>query len=186
MTRHADYPIDSLYLNRWSPRAFSDKKVSRETLYTILEAARFAPSASNIQPWRFIVAQTEEELATFSEFIAPGNRVWTDNNVPAFILLLADKYRPNGELNPYYAFDAGAAWQSLALQASQLGLVTHALGGFSKDKAREVLQIPDQYEVLTLIALGYQGDKNRLPKELQEREAPNDRRPLSESIVSFK
>ncbi|MFB5192431.1 nitroreductase family protein [Alicyclobacillus fastidiosus] len=186
MARHSDYPIDELFLNRWSPRAFAEKKVPTETLYSILEAARFAPSASNFQPWRFVIAQTDEELETFAEFILPGNRLWTDHKVPVLILLLSDKYRPNGEPNPYHSFDAGAAWQNLALQAHKLGLVTHAMGGFDKAKARELLQIPEQFEVLTLIALGYQGDKNELPEQLQEREMPNDRRPLSESIVSFK
>lgn len=185
MTRHADYPIHDLFLNRWSPRAFSTKKVSEDTLHSVLEAARFAPSASNMQPWRFMIAQTDEELATYADFIMPGNRVWADS-VPVLILLIAEKHRPNGDVNPYHAFDTGAAWQNLALQAYHLGLSTHAMGGVDKAKARETLQIPEKYEVLALIALGYQGDKNDLPEQLQEREFPNDRRPLSESIVSFK
>lgn len=184
MLRKSDYPIDQLFIHRWSPRSFTEKKIPSGILYTILEAARFAPSAANIQPWRFIIAQDEKELATFAEFISDKNRLWSDK-APVLILLISDKYRPSGEINTHHVFDTGAAWLSIALQANRLGLVTRAMVGFDKEKARELLHIPEKYEVLTVIALGYQGGKKELPKKYQELEEPNGRRPLSESIVSF-
>ncbi|MZQ86815.1 nitroreductase [Paenibacillus sp. 5J-6] len=180
--RKVDYPVHPLFLNRWSSRAFEPKEVADETLYTILEAARWAPSSSNLQPWRFIVAKTEAQKQQFQSFIKPNNRLWTDH-APVLVLVLSHKLRQDGALNGAHAFDAGAAWASLAFQAHLLGLATRAVGGYDRDIAREVLGVPEAYELHAVIALGYRGASEGLPSELQERELPNGRRPLSESII---
>ncbi|NQX67635.1 nitroreductase family protein [Paenibacillus alba] len=180
--RKAEYPVHPVFLNRWSSRAFEAKEVTNETLYTILEAARWAPSSSNLQPWRFIVAKTEEQKQKFQTFIKPNNQLWTVH-APVLVLILSHKLRQDGELNGAHAFDAGAAWASIAFQAHLLGLATRAVGGYEKDKAREVLQVPADYELHAVIALGYRGVRETLSAEFQEREQPNGRRVLQESII---
>jgi nitroreductase len=183
--RTAEHPIHPLFLNRWSARSYDNRSVSDEVLYTILEAARWAPSSSNLQPWRFIVAKTTEQRKDFEEFIRPNNRLWTDH-APILLLLASHKLRADGESNRAHAFDTGAAWASIALQARILGLSTRAVGGFDKDKARIVLHVPDEYELHAVIALGYPGAKESLHESFQDKELPNGRRPLSESIIEGK
>lgn len=183
--RKADYPVNPLFLNRWSPRSYSDRKVSDEDLFTLLEAARWTPSAANAQPWRFIIAKTEEQLQTLRELVLPSNRLWTDK-APAIIVLASHKLWRDGQPNPYHALDAGAAWQSIALQASLLGVSTRAVASFDHEKAREVLNVPDEYELHLFIPVGYKGDIQSLHENFHDLEKPNDRRPLSESIIEGK
>ncbi|MNI18863.1 malonic semialdehyde reductase [compost metagenome] len=183
--RQADHAVHPIFINRWSPRAYSNQLVSDDVLHTVLEAARWAPSSNNIQPWRFIIAKTEEQLKIFQSFINPNNRLWSDH-APILIVLASNKLNANGGPNGAHAFDTGAAWGSLALQASLLGLITHAIGGFDREQARTLLNVPDELELHAVIALGYRGDKESLPEALQEREKPNGRKPISESIWEFK
>ncbi|WP_145133574.1 nitroreductase family protein [Paenibacillus sp. Y412MC10] len=183
--RKSEYPVSPLFLNRWSTRAFSTRKVSDQDLYTILEAAHWAPSSYNDQPWRFIVAKTEEQLSTFHSFLNEFNLTWA-SSAPVLIVVASDKLRENGDPNGAHAFDAGAAWASLAIQATILGLHTHAIGGFDRNKAREILNVPDHIELHAVIALGYLGDKSVLPEAIQQREVPNDRRPLNELVFEGK
>ncbi|RKN76043.1 nitroreductase family protein [Paenibacillus ginsengarvi] len=180
--RKADYPVDPLFLNRWSPRSFERREVTDETLHTILEAARWSPSANNRQQWRFIVAKTEEQRALFHTFLNPGNLAWAQY-APVLIVLASARLDEKGEPNGPNAFDAGAAWSHLALQATLLGLHAHAMGGFQREEARRALAVPDAYDLHVVIALGYRGPREALPEALQEREKPNGRRPLAESIV---
>lgn len=179
--RQPQHGVSPLFLNRWSPRAFSDRKVSDEELYAVLEAAHWAPSSFNDQPWRFIVAKTEEQLRVFRSFLGDFNKQWADR-APVLIVLASDKLRANGEPNGAHAFDAGAAWASLALQATMKGLSAHAIGGFDREQARQALAVPDRYELHAVIALGYRGDKNSLPERIREREVPSGRKPLSEVV----
>ncbi|QGQ96355.1 nitroreductase [Paenibacillus psychroresistens] len=185
LNRKSEHAVSPLFLNRWSPRSYTEQKVTKADLNRILEAARWAPSASNLQPWRFYIAASEEQLLTFQQFIKPNNRLWTDH-APVLVLLTSAKLNAVGEPSLAHAFDTGAAWAQLALQATLLGLVTHAVGGFDRDKARELLQVPDDFEIHAIITIGYQGNKEDLAEALQEREKPNNRRPLSESIVEWK
>lgn len=183
--RKSEYPVSPLFLNRWSTRAFSTRKVSDQDLYTVLDAAHWAPSSYNDQPWRFIVAKTEEQLSTFHSFLNEFNLTWA-SSAPVLIVVASDKLRENGDPNGAHAFDAGAAWASLAIQATILGLHTHAIGGFDRNKAREILNVPDHIELHAVIALGYLGDKSVLPEAIQQREVPNDRRPLNELVFEGK
>lgn len=177
--RQADHEIDPVFINRWSPRSFLNKEVSEEVLMRLFEAARWAPSANNMQPWRFIVARTAEERAIFHSFIFERNLEWC-KNAPVLAVLISDKQ------NGMHAFDSGTAWGFLSLQAIKEGLKTHAIGGFDKVKAREVLNIPEEFDIQVTIAIGYQGDKEVLPEDFQAREVPSSRRPLTESIYDGK
>ena len=178
--REASYEIDSVYLNRWSPRSFADKDIPDDVLYSVFEAARWAPSAFNIQPWRFIIARTEENRKKFHTFISEFNLSWC-NKVPAFALIISETTSERGE-NISHQFDTGAAWGYLSLEATKKGLITHPMTGFDFEKAREVLHIPEEYSINALIAIGYQAEKDLLPENLQEREQPSTRRPLNESL----
>lgn len=179
--RKAEYSVNPLFLNRWSPRAYSSRKVSDEELYSVLEAAHWAPSSFNDQPWRFIVAKTEAQLKIFHEFLNPFNRAWAEK-APVLVLIASNKKRANGDLNGAHAFDAGAAWGHLAIQATLFGLSTHAIGGFDKDKARSLLKVPDDFDLHAVITIGYRAEKETLDANLQERENPSTRKPLKEVI----
>lgn len=183
-TRTAAYDIDDIFLERWSPRSFSEKEVPEETLMALFEAAHWAPSAFNFQPWRFIVAKTEEERELFYTFINEGNKKWCIR-APVLTLILSKKMK-DGKLVHSHSFDTGAAWAFLALQAVEKGLVTHPMTGFDFGKAREVLEIPEEYHIEALVAIGYQDEKEKLPEELQEREYPKGRLSLDELIIKGK
>ncbi len=182
-TRIPDYPVHPLVLNRWSPRSYAaDLPVSDEVLHTVLEAARWAPSGGNQQPWRFYVARTAEERQAFQSFIRPRNRLWT-SKAPVLLLIGSVTKRESGEPLNSHAFDAGAAWATLAFQAKLLGLSTRAVGGFDQDAARSLLQVPDEIALHAVVALGYRGGLDTLDIEFHEQEKPNGRRPLSKLIV---
>ncbi|MDB5053562.1 MAG: nitroreductase family protein [Bacilli bacterium] len=183
-SRHAEHPIDPIFLNRWSPRAFSEQEIPEDVLLSIFEAARWAPSASNEQPWRYIVAANQTERERFHTFISPFNLEWC-KKPPVLVLAISKKTGANDKFNRTHAFDAGTAWGYLALEAIRLGLFTHGMGGFDADKARETLQIPEDYDLHAVIAIGYRGETSSLPERYQERETPSNRRQTSETIVSF-
>lgn len=180
-SRKREYQVDPLFTERWSPRSFLDKEVPSKVLYSILEAAKWAPSAANWQPWRFLIARSEEDRQKFYSFINDRNREWCEK-APALILFISKKTNPDGKPNPFHRFDTGAAWASLALQARMLGIATHGMGGFDREKARTVLSIPEEYDIDLVAALGYQGDPDDLPDSFKEREKPSLRRTLSESV----
>ncbi|MDX8047112.1 nitroreductase family protein [Gracilibacillus sp. S3-1-1] len=175
--RSADYPIDDMFLDRWSPRSFAEKEVDDETLMSVFEAARWSPSASNKQPWRFIIAKTAEDREKFHSFIMDGNLAWC-TKAPVLAVIVSDT-----EAGGSHGFDTGTAWGYLALQAMKSGLITHAMGGFYRDKAREVLNIPEQFDIQAVIAIGYQDEKEKLAEVFQERELPSSRRPVAESVM---
>lgn len=182
--RQSEYPVNPVFLNRWSPRAYSTKPVSDADLHTVLDAAHWAPSSANDQPWRFIVAKTPEQLAVFHSFINEFNLAWVVK-APILILIASDKLRANGNPNGAHAFDSGTAWGYLALQASMLGLYAHAMGGYDRVKAREALRLPEHIDLHAVVSLGFYGDKADLPDSLRERETPSSRRPLHEVIYKW-
>ncbi len=183
--RTSEYDIDEMFLNRWSPRSFSEKEVPRDIVLTLFEAAHWAPSAFNFQPWRFIIAQTAEERKTFHSFISESNLNWC-KQVPVLSLILSKTVTDKGNSFRTHSFDTGTAWGFLALQANKKGLITHPMTGFDFDKAREVLKIPEEYHIEALVAIGYQDEKEKLSDLLQEREQPNNRRPLENFIFNGK
>ncbi len=179
--RDFSYDVSETIKQRWSPRAFSTDPVDKSDLMALFEAARYAPSCFNAQPWRFIVATTDNELEVFRSILNDSNRIWADK-APVLAVIVAKKSFSNGEPNNWHAFDTGTAWGFLALEAQRRGLITHAMGGFSKIKAHELLAIPGKFEVLAMIAIGKMGKKEDLPSQLQEREEPASRMPLSEIV----
>jgi nitroreductase len=181
--RKADYEIHPLFIQRWSPRAFTGEEIPDAELFSALEAARWAPSGSNAQPWRFVFSKRDSSSwPVFLDLLNPGNRRWAER-ASALILFVSKKtVSRNGEVvqSKSHSFDTGAAWQNFALQALLLGWHTHGMGGFDREKARTDLKVPDDFTIEAVIAIGRQGDKSALPAELQEREFPNSRQPLKD------
>ncbi|MEY4480399.1 MAG: hypothetical protein RLZZ267_1077 [Bacillota bacterium] len=181
--REPDHDIHPLILDRWSSRSFDKKAIPQDVLHSLFEAARWAPSAMNAQPWKFIVVTSQADMNTFNSFIYDGNLTWC-KEASAYALLYSEKFYENGDVNRAHSFDAGAASMLLALEAENQGLATHMMGGFDSHKARETLHISEQYDLHVVIAIGYRGNKSKLPEALQQRERPNGRHPI-ESFVTF-
>jgi len=182
-TRHASHPVDPIFLDRWSPRAMSGEAIMPGELMTLFEAARWAPSSGNSQPWRILYARRDTaHWPLFFDLLVEGNQVWARN--AAALLLFVSKTTSDHSGKPLatHAYDSGAAWENLALQGALRGLVVHGMAGFDYERARTTLRIPDGYEVLAMAAVGKPGPKETLPEKLQQREAPNDRRPLEQTI----
>jgi nitroreductase len=182
-SRQAEHPIDPLFIERWSRRAYTGEPIPDQVLFSVLEAARWAPSGGNSQPWRFIYSHKgSASWETFFGLLLPGNQRWAAQ-ASALILLASQTTRlRNGERIKAnsHSFDAGAAWAQLALQAQQLGWSARAIGGFDKDKARQALGVPEDVALEVFIALGRPAAPAALPQDLQETEAPNPRLPLKE------
>lgn len=180
--RQSDHPIHPQFLERWSPRAFSETGVTEAEVLTVLEAARWAPSASNLQPWRFVYAlKGTPEFDAFVATLVPFNQAWA-RNAGALIIAASVKTFDGERPAAWHSFDTGAATAYLALQAHHLGLAAHGMGGFDADAAAEVLGLPDTLKVEAVIALGRPGTADSLPEGYREREVPSTRQPLSEMV----
>ena len=180
---NANHPIHDLISERWSPRAFADRPVEDAKLHSVFEAARWAASAANQQPWFFIVATQEnaDDHARLVATLSEGNVIWAQN-APVLILVVAKLYERAGKEHTSF-YDVGMAASNLVTQAVHLGLVTHQMGGFDADKARATLDIPDGYQPLAMIAIGYPDTPDKLPDRLRERElAPRSRKSQEEFI----
>lgn len=182
-----DHPVHELIRNRWSPRAFSDKLISPETLRSLFEAARWAPSSSNEQPWTFIVGTKDDPenhakvLSTLVEF----NQAWA-KHAPVLVIAVSEmEFARNKTPNRNAFYDTGAAVAHLTAEATSRGLFVHQMAGFDPHKAVEVFHIPKGWEPIAAFAIGYPGDPNSLPEKLRERElAPRSRKPISEFVMS--
>lgn len=184
MSRVAAHPILPLFLERHSPRAMSGAAIDAPTLHRLFEAARWAPSSSNQQPWRLVhaIAGTPE-FGHFLEVLAPFNQTWCAK-AGALVVVAAKVVNEKGEKNRSAAFDTGAAWMSLALQGQVEKLVVHAMGGFDMARARALVGATDDVEICAVVAIGHPGDVAALPEPLRAREAPNDRRPQEEWVFA--
>jgi nitroreductase len=182
-SRKAEYPIDKLFLDRWSPRAMSGEALGEEELMTLFEAARWAPSSYNNQPWRILYARRDaEHWPLFLGLLVEGNRVWAKDAAALLLFVSKETFDFNGHPYPTHSFDTGAAWENLALQATLKGLVAHGMQGFDYERARAELHIPEGFRVEAMAAVGRPGDPATLPEAMREREAPSDRKPLNEII----
>lgn len=181
--RRADYPIAPEFLDRWSPRAMTGEEISREDLMVLFEAARWAPSSYNAQPWRMLYAlRSSTHWSKFFELLLEGNRAWA-HNAAALVLFVSKKINDRtGQPSITHSFDAGAAWGYFALQGSMLGYVVHGMQGFDYARAHRELEIPEAFRVEAMIAVGRPAPRESLPPGLQAREAPSDRRKLSETV----
>jgi nitroreductase len=161
----------------------SGEPLSEEELLTLFEAARWAPSTSNEQEWRFLYARRDTpQWPHFFDLLVGANQVWCSRAGVLVTVLARTVFKKSGKPNPVHLFDAGSAWQSLALQATAMGLVAHGMAGFDYEKARKTLQVPDHFAVAAMVALGRPGNPADLPAGLRERETPSGRRPARESI----
>jgi nitroreductase len=179
--RAPETEVDSMFIDRWSPRAFLPDPIPEYQVKTLFEAARWAPSSFNEQPWLFLYATEPEKRKIFVSLLLEKNQRWADR-VPLLIFIIARRrFAKGGTENRHANFDAGAAWMSLALQARKLGLYAHAMAGFRLEKSYEVLGVAkEDYEVIAAIAVGRLGDSSKLPDDLLQMEAPKDRKPLAE------
>ena len=185
--RHADHPIDPLFLERWSPRAFDGTAVPQGDLETMFEAARWAPSAFNSQPWRFLYAHRGDAYwDTLLNVLVPYNIGWAQH-AAVLVFILSDTLpftdkQGNPSASLTHSYDAGAAWMLLGLQAWRMGYYAHGMSGIEIDKAREALKVPDRYVINAAAAIGRQGDPSTLPEKLRAREVPSDRRPIDDFV----
>jgi nitroreductase len=178
-------PIHQVLADRWSPRAFEKKSIDDLTLRSLLEAARWAPSAMNEQPWRFLYAHRgEPAFDQILETFAESNKIWAQNAATLMITLAKRSYTVSGQHNRSAQYDLGQAVAHLSVQATHLGIGVHQIGGFYPEKARQLFEVSEDYEVVTGLVLGYFGSPDSLPPPLQQRElAPRKRKELQE--ISF-
>lgn len=181
--RTADHPIESIFLERWSPRAMSGKPLSDEEMLTLFEAARWAPSTYNEQEWRFLYARRDtDQWPVFFDLLVEGNQEWCKRAALLVVILAHKVFSKNGKPNPVHLFDSGCAFENLSLQGAAMDLVVHGMQGFDFEKARKVLNVPDDYAVAAMFAAGHPGDPDELPESLRERESPSGRKPVKEII----
>jgi len=181
--RKPDYPIQSLFVDRWSPRAMSGEALSEIELMRLFEAARWAPSCGNFQPWRFLYARRDTDFwPAFLDLLKPSNREWAARAGALVVVISRTHYDGDGRSCVTHSYDSGAAWQNLALQAWSSNLVAHGIVGFDYERARRVLRVPAAFAVEAMIVLGQPGENAQLSDALQNREKPSTRRPLSETI----
>lgn len=187
MSRQADHPINPLFTDRWSPRSFTGEPVPDAVLHSVLEAARWAPSASNVQPWRFILARNgDASWDKFTALLSGRNARWA-HRASALVLIVSElELERRGERGPNHShsFDAGASWANFAHQATLLGWHTHGIGGYDRALARETLKVPKGFALEALIALGRRAPIDTLDEDFHAAEHPNARRPLVETVFA--
>jgi nitroreductase len=182
-----EFPVHDLIRDRWSPRAFADKSVPPEVLRSLFEAARWAPSSSNEQPWAYIVA-TRDDKENFKKMLSvlvEFNANWA-KNAPVMANAIAElAFAKNNTPNRNAQYDTGAATALMSMEATSRGLAVHQMAGFDPDKARQVFEIPAGWDAIAAIAIGYPGDPESLPQPLRDRElAPRVRKPLSKFVMT--
>ena len=183
----SDFPVHELIRERWSPRAFADKSVPQDVLRSIFEAARWAPSSFNEQPWAYIVA-TKDDKENFEKLLSvlvDFNVQWA-KSAPVLALAVAKlTFANNNALNRNAQYDTGAATALLSVEATARGLAVHQMAGFDAEKARQAFGVPKGWELLAAIAIGYPGDPASLPAPLKDREmAPRTRKPIAEFVMA--
>src|SRR5882724_6435491 len=183
----SDFPVHELIRERWSPRAFADKPVPQDVLRSIFEAARWAPSSNNEQPWAYVVASNDDK-ANFDKMLGvlvEFNAGWAKGASVLALAVVELAFRKNNAPNRNAQYDAGAATALLSVEATAQGLSVHQMAGFDPDKARQVFGIPAGWEAIAALAIGYPGDPASLPQPLKDREmAPRTRKPIAEFVMA--
>lgn len=181
--RKADYPVDKLFLDRWSPRAMTGETIPEEELMVLFEAARWAPSSYNNQPWRILYARRDSEhWPLFFDLMVDFNQSWAKNAAALLLFISKTTFDMNTGTSVTHSFDTGAAWENLALQGWLKGLVVHGMQGFDYERAQTALNIPEDFQVEAMAAIGKPADPATLPEDLRARELPSDRRKLEQTI----
>jgi nitroreductase len=181
--RKPEHHVDEIFLNRWSARAMSGINISDAELMTLFEAARWAPSEYNNQPWHFVYAKRDTaQWNNLFNLLVPFNQEWC-KNASALVVVISRNINEDGSARRTHSFDTGAAWQNLALQGSMRGLVVHGMAGFDYERARKDLQIPNGYTVEAMIAIGYPANDDVLPEGMRQAERNRSgRKPVTEFI----
>jgi nitroreductase len=181
--RTADYPIDNLFLDRWSPRAMSGESIPQQDLMTLFEAARWAPSSYNNQPWRILYATRDSKhWPLFFELLVEGNQVWAQNAGALLLFISKTTFDRNEKPSITHTYDTGAAWENLALQGWLKGYVVHGMQGFDYERARTELNIPEVFRVEAMAAVGLPASPEVLPEKVRQVETPSDRRKLEQTV----
>ncbi len=179
--RKPEFPIADLFINRWSPRAMSGEEITPEEIMSLFEAAKWAPSSYNNQPWIFLYALKDSpEWDLFFNLMGDFNKMWAEKAGALIVVVSKKTFDHNGEPSRTHSFDAGSATENLHLQGSMLGYVVHGMEGFDYDKAKKELDIPDDYNVECMIAVGKPGEKEDLSEQMQEREFPSPRKSVDD------
>lgn len=185
--RKPEHEINPLILNRWSPRAMSGEELEDNILMSLFEAARWAPSSYNSQPWRFIYAKRNtKDWDKLFNLMDEFNQSWAKNASVLMVVISRINFEHNEKPSRTHSFTTGSAWENLALEASSRGLVAHGMQGFDYDKAKIDLEIPHDYNVEAMIAVGKKGKIENLPENIQKMETPSIRKPLKEIIMHGK
>lgn len=183
-TRVPTYKVSPYILNRWSPRSFTGNKLTHEELMSLFEAARWAPSSYNHQPWRIIYAKKDSNhWSKMFSLVDRFNQVWAKNADVLVLIISLKNFEYNGKLSHTHQFDTGAAWENLALEATSRDISTHAMEGFDYEKARTDLEIPEEYDIFAMIANGKQGHRDKLPSDLRDEEFPSNRKQLHKIVM---
>jgi len=181
--RESEYKVLDLIKGRWSPRAMTGETISKDELFSLFEAAKWAPSASNEQPWRILYAlRGTPDWDLFFNLFVEGNQIWV-KNAAAILIFLSKKINSRGGDSVTHSYDTGAAWENLALQAVSQNLVVHGMAGFDYERAKKDLNIPDHMRVEASAAVGKPAPKETLPEKLAAREVPSTRRPLEKTVA---
>ena len=179
--RKPNYSIHPLILNRWSPRSMTGESMTDDELFPLFEAARWAPSSFNNQPWHILYAKRDTaEWDLFYGLLIDFNKQWCANAAALIVMVSRNTFEHNDKPAVTHSYDTGAAWMAMALEGSSRGLVVHGMSGFDFSKARSVLKVPDNFTVEAMAAIGKRAPKEKLPPEIQAKEAPSDRRPLKQ------
>jgi nitroreductase len=182
MDRIAEHEINPVFLARWSPRAMTGEPMSEADLLRLFEAAHWAPSSGNSQPWRFVYARAGTPyFERLYNLLAEGNKPWC-RKAGALVVVVSRMILDNGRPARTHSFDSGSAWMSLALQGHWMGLVTHGMAGFDYDRARTELGVPEDHAVEAMIAIGHPGKLEDLPEPFRAREVKSLRRPVREVL----
>jgi len=184
--RDFGFDISEMIKERWSPKSFSAEPVDYEDVMAVLEAARYAPSCFNEQPWEFHVAFDEDELELVRQAIYDRNRLWADKAPVLIVASSRPEFNKSGKSNRWADFDTGTAWGYLSLEAHRRGLITHAMGGFSRKKLKELLGHEEERNFLAVIALGKMGNKEDLSEIFIEEELPKERKPLDKILTRIR
>ncbi|MGH7354237.1 MAG: nitroreductase family protein [Candidatus Rokuibacteriota bacterium] len=179
--RKPEHPVEPLFVRRWSPRAMSGEPIPVAELMRLFEAARWAPSSYNGQPWRFLWARRDTpHWPKFFGLLGESNQRWAHRAAALIVVVSRTLFEHNGQPARTHTFDAGAAWENLALQGSAMGLVVHGMQGFDYERARTELRVPAEFDVEAMIAVGRPGRVEDLPELLHAREKPSPRKPVAE------
>jgi len=184
--RELDAAVDCIFPDRWSPRSFDSKPLDDGQIAALFEAARWSPSCFNEQPWVFIYAGTEKDREGLVSLLSERNQLWAPRAPLLAVLVARRHFGASNRENRHAAFDAGAAWMSLALQARRLGLYAHAMAGFDGDRAYDVLNLSrEDYLVMAVIIVGRRKSPPDLPDDLMKAETPNGRKPHTDVAVEL-